>query len=517
MATCANGHEVSPSWAFCPTCGAPVGEPGVPSGLAAPLAGSSGAEEAGAEPNVPPPSGVADPTYAPPPAYQGAGYPPPYQPGGYPPPYQPGGYPPPYQPGGYPAPLPRTNGFAIASLVLGILWILGLGSILALIFGLVGRKQIDRSGGRQRGRGLAIAGIVLGTVGIIGTVLLFVLGAVANNGNSTSTAPPSTVPSAGTTPYVLTASDAGFMATFPAKPQRLQRTVGSLTLILYLATGPNETEENVGVTYIPVPTSTGFSLDGGIASAAGDLEGRVLSHSRLTYEGQPAEDGVITFSDGTAQVRVVEFGSSGYVLEGSGPSASTFARDYDILLSTFRHSSAPTPRPTGSTTTQTPQTSLTTPGSGNGSLGSEIIPAPAGFELAQGFGLGNGPMNAADFDSFVGTKGLATTLHFVSGFSATYNSNQSKDSTEVTLFRFATPQDATDFLIRILSGQTSRPDPDISGGAEYDSTAADNTGFYHHGVLATKGAVFMAVDYGNGNASRPTLVDTMARQQYANL
>ena len=30
MATCANGHEVSPSWAFCPTCGAPFGEPAAP-------------------------------------------------------------------------------------------------------------------------------------------------------------------------------------------------------------------------------------------------------------------------------------------------------------------------------------------------------------------------------------------------------------------------------------------------------------------------------------------------------
>ena len=336
---------------------------------------------------------------------------------------------------------------------------------------------------------------------------------------SPSTTASNTAPSATNagTPYVLTASDAGFMATFPAKPQRLERTVGSLTLIFYLATPPNETEENVGVTYIPAPASTGFSLDGGIASAAGDLEGRVVAHSRLTYEGQAAEDGVITFSNGIAQVRVVEFGSSGYVLEGSGPSASTFARDYHLLLTTFRHSSAPTPRPTGSTTTETPSTSLTTSGSGNGSLGSEILPTPAGFELAQGFGLGNGPMNAADFDSFVGTKGLATTLHFVSGFSATYNSIQSNDSAEVTLFRFGTPLDATDFLIRLLSGQPSRPDPNIRGGAEYDSTTADNNGFYHHGVLATKGAVFMAVDYGNGNASRPTLVDTMSRQQYANL
>ena len=164
-----------------------------------------------------------------------------------------------------------------------------------------------------------------------------------------------------------------------------------------------------------------------------------------------------------------------------------------------------------------PPTSLTTLGSGNGSLGSEILPTPAGFELAQGFGLGNGPMNTADFNSFVGTKGLATALPFVTGFSATYNSIQSNDSTEVTLFGFGTPLDATDFLIRALSAQKSRPDPGIPGGAEYDSTAADNNGFYHHGVRATKGDVFMAVDYGNGNASRPTLVDTMARQQYAKL
>lgn len=59
-----------------------------------------------------------------------------------------------------------TNGLAIASLVLGIVWIYWIGSILALIFGYVARKQIDASQGWQGGRGMATAGIVLGWVGV---------------------------------------------------------------------------------------------------------------------------------------------------------------------------------------------------------------------------------------------------------------------------------------------------------------------------------------------------------------
>ncbi len=63
---------------------------------------------------------------------------------------------------------------AIASLVLGILWIWWVGSTLALIFGYVGKNQIDESGGAQGGRGLAIAGIVLGWVGI-GALAIFLI------------------------------------------------------------------------------------------------------------------------------------------------------------------------------------------------------------------------------------------------------------------------------------------------------------------------------------------------------
>lgn len=69
-----------------------------------------------------------------------------------------------------------TNGLSIASLVLGILWIYWIGSILALIFGYVAKGQIDRSGGRQGGRGMAIAGIVLGWIGVGIFLLLIVVG-----------------------------------------------------------------------------------------------------------------------------------------------------------------------------------------------------------------------------------------------------------------------------------------------------------------------------------------------------
>ncbi len=71
----------------------------------------------------------------------------------------------------------KTNGMAIASLVLGILWLYWIGSLLALIFGVIGKNQIDRSGGTEGGRGLAVAGIVLGIVGLGIFVLLLIIGA----------------------------------------------------------------------------------------------------------------------------------------------------------------------------------------------------------------------------------------------------------------------------------------------------------------------------------------------------
>lgn len=61
-------------------------------------------------------------------------------------------------------PVAKTNGLAIASLVLGIVWLMGLGSLLAVIFGHVSLRQVSLTG--EQGRGMAIAGLVLGYIGL---------------------------------------------------------------------------------------------------------------------------------------------------------------------------------------------------------------------------------------------------------------------------------------------------------------------------------------------------------------
>jgi hypothetical protein len=65
----------------------------------------------------------------------------------------------------------KTNGSAIASLVLSILGLFGIGSLLGIIFGHRARKEIRASGGYEGGEGLATAGIVIGWV----TLVLFAL------------------------------------------------------------------------------------------------------------------------------------------------------------------------------------------------------------------------------------------------------------------------------------------------------------------------------------------------------
>jgi hypothetical protein len=64
----------------------------------------------------------------------------------------------------------HTNGLAVASLVLGILWLGGIGAILAVIFGHSAKRQIAVSEGTQSGRGLAVAGLVLGWIGVAGII-----------------------------------------------------------------------------------------------------------------------------------------------------------------------------------------------------------------------------------------------------------------------------------------------------------------------------------------------------------
>lgn len=82
----------------------------------------------------------------------------------------PAAYPSAPPPGAYPQAYPpapqRTDGFAIAALVFGIIgW-----ALFSVIFGVVSLRRIRRTG--RQGRGLAIAGIVLGILWIVGTIIV---------------------------------------------------------------------------------------------------------------------------------------------------------------------------------------------------------------------------------------------------------------------------------------------------------------------------------------------------------
>jgi hypothetical protein len=109
-----------------------------------------------------------------------------WSPPGSPPAAAPSGVPPPPPPpsgwdapqatwstAGYGAP-PKTNALAIVSLVAGIAQFICfyfVGAIAAIVTGHIARGQIKRSQGRESGGGLALAGLILGYVGLALTVL----------------------------------------------------------------------------------------------------------------------------------------------------------------------------------------------------------------------------------------------------------------------------------------------------------------------------------------------------------
>lgn len=106
---------------------------------------------------------------------------------GTPPPPPGGGYGGPDQPaygqGGYGAQPPGTSVMAIISLVTGIIGILCctwfVFSIAATVLGFLGKKEIAE--GKKTGKGVAMAGLILGIAGIvIGAIVWIVLIATDN-------------------------------------------------------------------------------------------------------------------------------------------------------------------------------------------------------------------------------------------------------------------------------------------------------------------------------------------------
>jgi hypothetical protein len=117
---------------------------------------------------------------------------------GYPPPGQayPAG-PPPYgqaypgQPGygqaaGYPySRAGRVNGFAIASFVLGLAGFMLVTLVLSVVFGIIALAGIRKTGGR--GKGLAIAGLVLSGVWVLLFAAIIAIGAATSPQQSSAT------------------------------------------------------------------------------------------------------------------------------------------------------------------------------------------------------------------------------------------------------------------------------------------------------------------------------------------
>ena len=67
---------------------------------------------------------------------------------------------------------PTTNGLAIAGFVVSIVGFFFL-NWLGLVFGIIALNQINKSEGRQGGRGLAIAAIVIGSLFLIPFLSIF--------------------------------------------------------------------------------------------------------------------------------------------------------------------------------------------------------------------------------------------------------------------------------------------------------------------------------------------------------
>ena len=76
----------------------------------------------------------------------------------------------------------KTHGLAIAALVCGILgfFTFGILSVLAIVFGNIAIKRINESGGFYTGRGLAVAGLVLGIIVVAIVVLALTVGFLIN-------------------------------------------------------------------------------------------------------------------------------------------------------------------------------------------------------------------------------------------------------------------------------------------------------------------------------------------------
>ena len=145
-------------------------------------------------------------------------------------------------------------------------------------------------------------------------------------------------------PTVLKATDAGFSAAFPSKPQRTASTHDVTTEVRYEALSANAGEDVI-VQYLaspgPMAGVTQTLLDQQMDGSASAVSGTVVSRANLTFLGRQAEDGVIKGPNGHAIRMRAFFVPSGnveqyFVLSGGAAKLDAAHPAYDRLLATFQ-------------------------------------------------------------------------------------------------------------------------------------------------------------------------------------
>ena len=81
-------------------------------------------------------------------------------------------------------PIKKKKGLSIASLIFGIIGtapLLSTASIVAIILGHISLSKIKKSSGKYSGKGLAIAGLILGYLGLSVAITLGIMRGVLKN------------------------------------------------------------------------------------------------------------------------------------------------------------------------------------------------------------------------------------------------------------------------------------------------------------------------------------------------
>lgn len=77
---------------------------------------------------------------------------------------------------------PPVSLLAFGSLICGIIWAVGVGSLCAVVLGHLALRRLRRTG--QAGRAMAVIGLVLGYVGIVVTFVVLLGGGISVQGTS---------------------------------------------------------------------------------------------------------------------------------------------------------------------------------------------------------------------------------------------------------------------------------------------------------------------------------------------